>query len=85
MGADVVSQGKNQFKGQGLEDRRNDIRYIDESFGIAKVINNLHKMSQDIVSKEISAENINAACNCIGQLNNLINTTINAARFLNEK
>jgi hypothetical protein len=42
-------------------------------------------MMKDVTSKEVNAANVNAACNCISQLNNTLNTVISAAKFLKEE
>ena len=79
MGTEVSRQGKNSI---GVVDKRRDIEYINKTFGIGKTVTKLHEMMDDITKDEISAKNINAACNCISQLNQTINTTIEAARYL---
>ena len=82
MGTEVV-QGKNELK-VSSHDRRNDVEFIQEKFDIKSSVEQLHKMMQEVTKEEFSAKNVNAACHCIHQLNETINTTIKAARFLRE-
>jgi hypothetical protein len=42
-------------------------------------------MMEEVTEKEVSARTVNAACNCISQMNSTIKTVIDAARFLREK
>lgn len=65
--------------------KRSDIEYIEEKFKIKNTVSLLHNMMSEITKDEINAKNVNSACYCIAQLNETINTTINAARFLREK
>lgn len=65
-------------------DRRNDVEYIQERFNIKNTVEHLHQMMKEVTKEEFSAKNVNAACHCIHQLNETINTTIKAARFLRD-
>ena len=65
-------------------DKRADLEYIQSSFKVNSVIEHLHNMSMEITKQEVNYKNINAACNCIQQLNSTIDTAIRAARFLRE-
>lgn len=82
MGVEVV-QGKNELKVSG-DDRRNDVEYIQNRFNVKSSVEHLHKMMKEVTKEEFSAKNVNAACHCIHQLNETINTTIKAARFLRD-
>lgn len=63
-------------------DRRKDIEFIQDKFNIKNVVENLHKMMNEVTKEDFSAKNVNAACHCVQQLNETINTTIKASRFL---
>lgn len=84
MAKDVVVQGKNELKVHS-SDRRSDIEFVQEKFRISDTVDHLHHMMKDVTKGEVNAKNVNAACHCIHQLNETINTTILAARFLREK
>ena len=77
-----ITQSKHQIK--LTENRRSDIEYIDKTFNISDTINKLHVMVTEVTKDSFDAKSVNAACNCISQLNATINTTISAARFLRE-
>lgn len=76
-------QGKNELK-VTTKDRRGDVEYIQDQFNIKESVVHLHKMMGEVTKEEFSAKNVNAACHCIHQLNETINTTIKAARFLRD-
>lgn len=81
---DGALQGRNTGKSIAISRARKDLNYINETFHIGETVNHLHKIMKDVTKEEISAKTVNAACNCVAQLNQTINTTINAARFLSE-
>ena len=76
-------QGKNETK-VTTKDRRGDVEYVQEQFDIKSSVEQLHSMMKEVTKEEFSAKNVNAACHCIHQLNETINTTIKAARFLRD-
>jgi hypothetical protein len=86
MGAKDVQtkQSNNQIVVPTVNDKKNDLDHINETFKISKVVNQLHEMMSEVTKEGYEAKNVNAACNCISQLNQVINTTISAARFLRE-
>lgn len=61
---------------------RDKINFIDDKFKVGKSIDQLHNMMMEVTSKEMTAANVNAACNCVSRINETINTAISAARFL---
>jgi 3-deoxy-D-manno-octulosonate 8-phosphate phosphatase KdsC-like HAD superfamily phosphatase len=65
-------------------DRRNDIEFINDTFNLKSAVEHLHSMMKGVTSKEVTAQNVNAACHCVHQLNQTIDTAIKAARFLRE-
>lgn len=76
-------QSKNEVKITS-KDRRKDIEYIQDQFNIKSSVEQLHTMMKEVTKDEFTAKNVNAACHCIHQLNETINTTIKAARFLRD-
>lgn len=86
MGAKELpsQQSKNQITVPTVNDKKSDLDYINDTFKVGKVVNQLHDMMGEVVKAGYDAKNVNAACNCISQLNQVINTTISAARFLRE-
>lgn len=76
-------QGKNEIKVTN-NDRRQDVEYIQDQFDIKSSVEQLHTMMKEVTKEEFTAKNVNAACHCIHQLNETINTTIKAARFLRD-
>lgn len=63
-------------------DQREKINFIDDKFKIGKAIDQLHTMMTEVTKDDMSAANVNAACNCVTRINETINTAIQAARFL---
>jgi len=63
-------------------DQRDKINFIDEKFKVGKSIDQLHTMMIEVTKQEMTASNVNAACNCVSRINETINTAIQAARFL---
>jgi len=77
-----------QQKDSGLvtsSDRRKDIEFVNDTFNLKSAVEHLHSMMKEVTKEEVSAKTVNAACHCIQQLNQTIDTAIKAARFLREK
>lgn len=79
-----TEQSKNQVKVPDAQARRGDLDYINTTFAVKDTVGHLHKMMKEVTAKEFTAQNVNAACHCVSQLNATINTVINAARYLRE-
>lgn len=77
-------QGKRTAKSIAISKARKDLNYINDTFRIGETVNQLHSMMKNVTKEELSAKTVNAACNCVAQLNQTINTTINAAKYLSE-
>lgn len=58
---------------------------ISERFGVVDTVKTLQHMMKEVTKKEITADTVNAACNCVQNLNNTIKTAIQAARYLSDK
>ncbi len=61
------------------------LREISDRFGVVETVKMLQGMMQEVTKKEITPDSVNAACNCVANLNNTIKTAIQAARYLSEK
>jgi predicted metalloendopeptidase len=74
------------MSGKNIEvvDTRNkqSLTDISERFGVVDTVRSLQKMMKEVTQKEITPDTVNAACNCVQNLNLTIKTAIQAARFL---
>lgn len=61
------------------------LREISDRFGVVETVKMLQTMMKDVTKKEVTADTVNAACNCVQNLNLTIKTAIQAARYLSEK
>ncbi len=68
-----------------VDERRKAIRDISDQFGVAKTVGQLQKMMEEVTREEINPNTVNAACNCVQNLNLTIKTAMQAARFLSGK
>jgi hypothetical protein len=48
-------------------------------------VGQLQKMMEEVTKEEINPNTVNAACNCVQNLNLTIKTAMQAARFLSGK
>lgn len=58
---------------------------INDRFGVGASVKQLQKLMQEVTQKEVTADTVNAACNCVQNINLTIKTAIQAAKFLSEK
>ena len=72
------------YKDKQLVSREQKVNAVVEKFHVGKTIEHLHHMMKEVTKKEINANNVNAACNCVSRLNETIDTAIKAARFISE-
>jgi hypothetical protein len=68
-----------------IDERRNALRDISDQFGVGKTVGQLQKMMEEVTREEINPNTVNAACNCVQNLNLTIKTAMQAARFLSGK
>lgn len=61
------------------------LREISDRFGVVDTVKTLQHMMKEVTKKEITPDSVNAACNCVQNLNLTIKTAIQAARYLSEK
>lgn len=61
------------------------LREISDRFGVVETVRTLQHMMKEVTKKEITPDSVNAACNCVNNLNLTIKTAIQAARYLSDK
>lgn len=61
------------------------LREISDRFGVVETVQSLQYMMKEVTKKEITPDSVNAACNCVQNLNLTIKTAIQAAKYLSEK
>lgn len=61
------------------------LREISDRFGIVETVRTLQHMMKEVTKQEINPDSVNAACNCVQNLNNTIKTAIQAARYLSDE
>ena len=61
------------------------LREISDRFGVKETVTELHHLMKAVTKERITADTVNAACNCVQNLNLTIKTAIQAAKFLSEK
>lgn len=61
------------------------LREISDRFGVVETVKTLQHMMNEVTKKDITPDSVNAACNCVQNLNLTIKTAIQAARYLSEK
>lgn len=76
--------GNKELQKSSVKSARNDLSYINDTFNISATVDQLHHMMKNVTKEELNAKTVNAACNCVTQLNQTINTTINAAKYLSQ-
>lgn len=57
---------------------------ISDRFGVVNTVKQLQSMMTEVTKKEVSPDSVNAACNCVQNINLTIKTAIQAARYLSE-
>ena len=61
------------------------VSFVAEKFKVGEVIDHLYTMMQEVTKQDFNPATVSAACQCVSKINETMNTTINAARFLNQK
>jgi len=57
---------------------------VDRKFKVGEVMNHLHSMMTGVTDKEMTPETVMAACQCVSKMNEVMNTSIDAAKFLRD-
>lgn len=52
---------------------------------MVETVKTLQHMMREVTKERITSDTVNAACNCVQNLNLTIKTAIQAARYLSEK
>lgn len=61
------------------------LREINDKFGVVETVRTLQHMMKEVTKKDINPDSVNAACNCVQNLNLTIKTAIQAARYLSDR
>jgi hypothetical protein len=85
MGNEITKVPGNSKELEVADERRRALGDIDDKFGVAKTVGQLQKMMSEVTKDEINPQTVNAACNCVQNLNLTIKTAMQAARFLSGK
>lgn len=76
MGLEVLKVRTNKRIGALVE--------VQDRFNVARTVQHLQSIMERVTENEISADTVNAACNCVASLNLTIKTAINAAKFISD-
>lgn len=76
---------KRPTRNESVQQRAAALGRINEQFNIGQSVRHLQDMMHQVTEKEVTAENVTAACGCVRELNSTIHTVIMAAKFLSEK
>ena len=58
---------------------------IGDRLGVSRTVKQLQHMMEEVTKEKITADTVNAACNCVQNLNLTIKTAIQAAKYLSDK
>lgn len=85
MGNEIGKVSREPKEVTVIDERRKAITDISDQFGVAKTVTQLQRMMEEVTKEEINPNTVNAACNCVQNLNLTIKTAMQAARFLSGK
>lgn len=85
MGKEITKIGGESKELEVVDERRRALGDINDKFGVTKTVTQLQKMMEEVTKDEINPNTVNAACNCVQNLNLTIKTAMQAARFLSGK
>lgn len=85
MGNEITKVSGNTKEPDVIDERRRALVDINDKFGVAKTVEQLQKMMTEVTKEKIDPNTVNAACNCVQNLNLTIKTAMQAARFLSGK
>lgn len=80
MGKEVVL--KEQDAEKGIAKRKASIQFVDQQFNVSQTVHHLQNLMTEVTKDRITADTVNAACNCVQNLNLTIKTAMQAARFI---
>lgn len=86
MAKDTLAQSQDERRSRADIDhyRRRALSDISDRFQVAESVNKLQHLMGEVTKKEINADTVNAACNCVNNINTTIKTAIAAAKFLSD-
>lgn len=58
------------------------LKEIGEKFGVVETVKTLQFMMKEVTKDKVNPDTVNAACNCVQNLNLTIKTAIQAAKYL---
>lgn len=58
---------------------------INDRFGVGESVRQLQGLMREVTKEKVTADTVNAACNCVQNINLTIKTAIQAAKFLSEE
>jgi hypothetical protein len=85
MGKEITKISGEPKELEVIDERRRALGDINNRFGVTETVEQLQKMMKEVTREEINANTVNAACNCVQNLNLTIKTAMQAARFLSGK
>lgn len=62
--------------------RRIALTEVNEQFGVGASVKHLREVMTRVTQREITANTVNAACNCVAQINSSIKVAMAAAKYL---
>ena len=65
--------------------RMTALNEINDRFGVGDSVRHLRSLMGKVTEKEMSADTVNAACRCVGQINETIKVAIMAAQFMSKE
>jgi len=77
-----LPMGAKQSNMQIINQNNSSLDAIDQKFKVGEVINHLHSMMKGVTKDEMNPATVMAACQCVSKMNEVMNTTMDAARFL---
>lgn len=66
------------------ETRKKALGDINDRFGVGDSVKQLQSLMKTVTQKEVTADTVNAACNCVSNINSTVKTAIMAARYLSD-
>lgn len=80
MGKEVLAK-EDRFQ-NAVEKRQAAIKFVDGQFNVTGTVKHLQKLMTEVTKDRVTADTVNAACNCVQNLNLTIKTAIQASRFI---
>ena len=68
-----------------INKRKETVEFINKNYHVSDTVNHLNKLMHDVTKEEVTADSVNAACNCVNSLNDTIRVAMQAARFVSGK